>query len=303
MDTEKILRKVLKHIPKSKWNLVSNILARISLPTIGSPVNFKTGRFYLKEFDTLSMDSVNFEKFLNFTYPIDELGDRREKEIEIDRQYWKYSVTFMAFDNKENVVGCVQFIRKEEGMKLPVEYGHVVNQTSLAHKLIPKGKLTEVYRCRKSDKLRGAESVLVLMMLIKAIWAKVIQTETDYSFISFDGKNKQLKNLYTNKLPFSDPQTSISFDGCPGQWSILYADWRRQEYNYARESIAHFMMSTFCRKNLATKNLKTEPEHTPYCDNLISEDDAILFATVHTSARSKTGSDSTLKSQSTQQYS
>ncbi|HUI91028.1 MAG TPA: hypothetical protein VLX68_02165 [Chitinivibrionales bacterium] len=217
------------------------------------------------------------KKFLAFCYPNDVPDNK--KEVEIDLQYWGSTTTFLVFSGQEKIEGCVQFIEKKIGGKIPAEFGHVVDSIDGGKEAsaVPKGTYSEIYRCRRSRELHGKDSVLVVAMLFKAIWAKVIQTGIEYSYITFDPDNHALRNLYLRKLAFKDPKITLQFGNNAKPWGLLYADWADVDRNLASRGPNSFLLATWIRQGLKQKNPRFPAVKT---DLPISEDDAVLFAQV-----------------------
>jgi hypothetical protein len=260
MFTKKILNLLLKIVPQSKWNLFSNVLARVSIPNIGSPIAFHYRGFSLKEINLLKIGEHERQKILDFCYPL--ATPDRTIEIELDRQYWHDAATFIVVNKLNEIVGNVQFIPKKKNKKIPVEFGHVDSSENISlpyFNKIPNGKCSEVYRCRRSMNLKRFESVIVISMLFKAIWAKVIQTNTTYSYITFDSQLNELKNLYIRKLSFANPGVFLTFGETSKKWSLLVKDWIEHEKTFASLGKSQFHLITWVRKNLKKKNLRIRP--------------------------------------------
>jgi hypothetical protein len=282
MFDNKVTDFLLKKVPQDKWNFFSNVLARFSFPTIGSPISFKCKNLYLKEFSIPTMANSMKETFLLFCYPPEIYN--RDEEILLDQQYWKDAATFLVFNTSQEIVGCVQFIPKTTTNKIPVEYSHVVKSLNVDYLNItnnfklPLGQFAEVYRFRRSFSLKGEDATNVVSILFKAIWIKTIQTSTDYLYISYNSGNHELKNLYLRKLHFQNPKVTVQFGNDPTLWNILIKDCQWHEKKFAELSKPHFFLQTWVRKNSKKLNLEAKPQSTS--SPLLSEEDTILFASV-----------------------
>ncbi len=240
------------------WNELSNVYTFFTFSTIGSPISFWYKNFRLQEFPTADIPQPLFNEFLTFCYP-EDMPDRQE-EIACDKQhYWEKTSTFLVFKN-DQIVGCVQIVPKTATQNLPVEYADVQNDDGTKSKLdisriISTDNVTEIYRCRRSFDLRKIEAINVLLMLYKAVWAKVIQLGTAYTCISFDSAKNDLRSLYLNKLNFDDPNISLVFGNSQKRWSLLLKDWERHEQCFATLSKSHFYLQTWFRESLKKKHL------------------------------------------------
>jgi hypothetical protein len=253
-----LLNALLQRFPQKTWNLLSSLYTFFTLPTIGSPISFKYDGFRLVEYVTTCMPPSIHQEFLSFCYPSD-MPDR-ETEIECDRRnYWEGTSTFLVYKGPE-IVGCVQIIPKTVSQKLPVEYARIQkNDGSLEEfeiaSLLPDDNVTEIYRCRRSFDLNRMEAINVLLMLYKAIWAKVIQLGTAYTCISFDSSKQVLKSLYVKKIAFTDPGITLFFGSNPKKWNLLIKDWAEHERSYATISKSHFFLQTWFRSSLKKQHL------------------------------------------------
>jgi hypothetical protein len=286
MFENKIISPFLKIIPQSKWNFLSNAFARVSIPTIGSPISFNHGNFILKEFDLLESDELRNKKFLDFCYP-SELVDR-EKEIEIDRQYWRNASTFAIYDKNELIKGCAQYIAKKDNSQIPVELTHIIDKSGKAKDIsaifnknkVQSGSYAEIYRCRRSFDLRSSDAFSVVYMLFKALWAKIIQESAHSIYITFDANNNELYNLYIKRLCFQDPGIIVRFNNSSKSWRLLVKDCLYEEKEMASLSRTHFFMQTWFRKNLKKKNLHIRPPLSPVTARLFPENKTALFTHV-----------------------
>ncbi len=250
MILQGLVNKILDVTPRKHWNLLSNILSRFSLPTLKSPIEFKYQGFSLKEYHGDSFTGEAFDKFIAFTYPSDM--HNREMEIELDRQYWPSTSTFLVLDQSGSVAGCIQFVQKTETCKLPLEFSHSCSESTQFS--IQTENCSEIYRCKRDSSLKGMQALNVVIMLFKAIMAKAIQTETEHSYLTYDPQNRELHNLYTRKLDFADPDVRVLFGESEKQWGFLHKDWAKHETSYASISKTHFFLQTFGRSNLKKRN-------------------------------------------------
>ncbi|MDD5675743.1 MAG: hypothetical protein PHC61_16355 [Chitinivibrionales bacterium] len=289
MFQNKLTNLLLNITPQKHWNVLSNLLCRLSLPTIGSPIAFSYNDFVLKEYYVPQMDTALREKFLHFCYPAD-MHDRAE-EILIDHQYWNDAATFVVFNKAQEIVGCMQFIPKTEANKIPVEFAHVVNDSDACdrdfdiHQKTPFGKFAESYRCRRSPELKGDEAVAVVSMLFKATWAKTVQTKTEYIYITYRSGDRGLQNLYSRKLNFQNPGIAVQFGNSPDRWTLLVKDCRLHERAFATLSKPHFFLQTWVRKNCKKKNLNVPAQAV--APHFLSEEDTVLFASVQQAKKRK----------------
>ena len=287
--TEKTIRLLLDIIPKNRWNMLSNIFSRFSIPHIKSPIKFSHKGFYLKEYSIENMNKELKEKFLLFCYPADM--HNREKEIKLDHIYWNYASTFIVFNQSKEIVGCLQFVRKTANNKIPVEYAYVSDVTDDLktsydiYSNSPDGRSAEIYRCRRSFELKGIEAINIVYMLFKAAWSKVVQTGTEYVYITYNLENRELRNLYSRKLYFQNPGINVQFGNTPQKWGLLIKDCRLHEEKFASLSKAHFILQTWFRKNNKKKNLIIPKTHTVPA-SIISEKDTILFTEIVQSGKS-----------------
>jgi hypothetical protein len=225
------------------------------------------------------------DRFLDFCFPAD-LPNRQE-EILLDHQYWNDASTFVISNRSNEIVGIIQFIPKKQDNKLPCEFGRAVpseNLPSTALNAIANGTLAEIYHCRKSMTLKGMDSVIVVAMLFKAVWAKVIQTNTSYSFISFDPQLNDLRNMYIRRLAFLNTGIFLSFNNDPKKWSLLFKDWKENEKKFATLGKSQFYLLTWARKNLKKKNLRIPPgvaSHQPaFASPPATKDKPVLFTQI-----------------------
>jgi hypothetical protein len=285
MFENKYINLILDRLPKKYWNNFSRFIAFFSLRTIGSPIEFSYSEFTLREYDLLKTDETFLNKFLDFCYPADEIPDR-EKEIQIDKQYWPATSTYIITRNgDEKIVGCIQAIEKTDEIKLPVEYSSVKEQLicdsdSGWKTEVPHGRMSEIYRCRKAADVIGKDAVIVISMLFKAIWAMSVNKSMDYSVLSFNSSNHQLHKMYTRKLNFKDSGIEVQYSGSPNMWKLLFCKWTDQEENYSSISKAHFHLLTWFRSGMILE--RSVVQEAQYDHPLITEEETILFANVFT---------------------
>lgn len=292
MIKDPLLNVVLPKVPQNWWNSISNIYTFFSPRIIGSPIIFSHNNFRLQEYRMDTMPEKLFGSFLDFCYPEDL--PNRKKEIACDREnYWNATTTFIVF-KEDTIVGCVQIVPRTATQHLPVEYGRIHNtDKTFCHldleEFIPLVNITEIYRCRRSFQLSKIEAVNVLLMLYKAVWAKVIQSDTNFTLISFDSEEKSLRTLYLNKLAFDDPHISLTFGDKNKKWDLLIKDWRKHEYYFANLSKPHFFIQTWFRTSLKKKHLKTfaSDKKRPQKATLITEEDLLFTQTICLPQRKK----------------
>jgi hypothetical protein len=261
MTTATIVRKILKRLPRACWNIFSVFLASFSLPTIGTPINYRVGNRRLREIDLLTADKDLLARILAFMYPRPEIADP-EAEIAIDMQYWPAARTLIVERTGDGEIqGCIQVLEKSASVMLPVEKSQTSNGLFAAQgatALFPgKGKLAEIYRCRKCVGNGDHEGdFAVLNMLFKAVWLCVVQGGIQHSVISFDPSQMALCNMYTNKLTFKDAQLELRYGQSGKSWKLLTKDWIDHDRNFAALSEKRFFLQTWCRRNLAGKRLR-----------------------------------------------
>jgi hypothetical protein len=285
MFENKFFNGLLKLVPQRKWNLLSNMLARVSVSTIGSPISFRYKGYTLREFNLLEMEPIQRSEFLRFCYPLD-LPDRK-REIAIDRQYWPNTATFIVFDENNAIKGCAQYISKRNDSRIPIEFAHVIYKSGaingdigvLCKSLLPHERYAEVYRCRRSFDSKSHDSFWIIYMLFKAVWAKTIQESMQYLYISYNPEIKELYNLYTKKLCFQNAGVTIRFKNSSKTWGLLVKDCLAQENDFATVSRTHFFMQTWFRKNLKKKNLYIHPS-IPLVGHLLPKQETILHTQV-----------------------
>jgi hypothetical protein len=93
-------------------------------------------------------------------------------------------------------------------------------------------------------------------MMFKATWAKIIQTNMEYVYITCDANSKELQNLYLKRLFFQDTQKLVSFGESGRPWRLLRKDCLLHEKRFAGLSRKHFYLQTYFRANLKTRILK-----------------------------------------------
>jgi hypothetical protein len=265
-------------VPQKHWNVLSKCIAAFSRPTIGSPIQLTYNNFVLQEYQMHTMDSAFKETFLKFCYPADL--HNREQEIEYDKIYWGSDSTFVIFDKNKNneIVGCAQFIPKTNSIRIPSEYARLNdNQYFDPVDSYKSKKFGEIYRCRRSFDLKMKDSIVVVSMHFKALWAKIIQTDTEYLYITFDKMNRELRNLYTRKLFFQNPDTVVHYGDDPKDWQLLYKDCMLHEEKFASLDKSHFYLQTWFRQNLKQKKLRTTPK-TATTTFVVEKKRSILFA-------------------------
>lgn len=291
MFENKVLNSVLNRLPRKYWNTLNLAITFFSPRTIGSPIKFSFRGFTLKEYDLRKVDNGFLKAYLDFCYPADELPER-EHEIEIDKQYWPSTSTFIVTrDSDMRIVGCMQYVLKTPEVKLPVEYAQVVPEVGEAHvdskplDELPRGSFAEFYRCRRAMDINYSESMVVLPMLLKAGIAKAFQTKTDFCLLSFDKENRHLKRLYKEKLDFKECNTNLLYNSCPKKWELLYASSRHWDKESAATSKGHFYLMLFFRNNLKLQSVFTKGTAEP----VLSMENDILFSETVTTRSTATG--------------
>jgi hypothetical protein len=277
---------LLDLVPQSSWNLLSNIVALTSGCLIDSPISFSYGNFTIKEFDLLSANETLKTQFLDFCYPFDK--EEKEKEIEIDRQYWPGAASFIVVDQNGAIKGCAQFLAKKRVPVIPFELSHIIDKSGpeekdcgVFHDIMPLcGSYAEIYRCRRSFDLKGAEPFTVVYMLFKGLWAKIIQESIQSIYITFNPTIRELQNLYIKRLCFQNSGITVRFGNSPKDWQLLVKDCLFQENKLATKSRSHFFMQTWFRKDLKKKNLRILRRHRPVTAHLVSEIEPVLFTNV-----------------------
>ncbi|OGJ87731.1 MAG: hypothetical protein A2268_02430 [Candidatus Raymondbacteria bacterium RifOxyA12_full_50_37] len=267
-----IVDRILSRVHKNHWNTISYFSSFFTLPRIASPINFDDNcGFTLSEHLIMEMDEELRREFLNFCYPADL--PHRSQEIAYDRQYWSTAATFIVRDTGSTIVGCAQYIVKSRKLKLPVEYA-VLADGERAGDHFSTGLdvggdciVSEIYRLRRSFELGHRAVCVVVNMLFKAIWAKIVQTNTVYSYITCDGDSPELKNMYTKRLFFQDSGHFVRYGQDLKRWRLMRKDCMLHEQKFATLSRTHFQMQTYFRANLKTKRLRLpvksnhQPEH------------------------------------------
>jgi hypothetical protein len=249
--------KIIDRINPSWWNRVSYLYSFMTRHFIGSPISFFNEHgFCLREFGMLDMPEGLRRDFLNFCYPQDLPG--RAQELEYDRQYWPHCSAFVVWDRCRKIIGCVQFIVKEGTVSLPVEYATVVGGEERFNvtRDVGSAKASEIYRLRRSFNLDAEKINHLVSMLFKATWAKIIQTNMEYVYITCDANSRELRNLYLRRLFFQDTKKLVRFGKSGGQWRLLRKDCFLHEKRFAGLSRKHFYLQTYFRANLKTRVLR-----------------------------------------------
>ncbi len=288
MFGNKFINSVLNRLPRKYWNNLNRAIAFFSPRTIGSPIKFSFRGFTLKEYDLRKVDNGLLQAYLDFCYPADELPDR-EHEIEIDKQYWPSTSTFIVTrDSDMRIVGCMQYVLKTPGVKLPVECAQVVPEFGGIHAgselldRLPRGSFAEFYRCRRAMNINYTEANVVLPILFKAGLAKTFQTKTDFCLLSFDKENRHLKRLYKEKLAFDECKINVIYNSCPKKWELLYVSSRFWNKEFAALSKGHFSLMLFFRNNLQIQGI----HHKQIPEPSLPEEDTVIFAQLITTKKS-----------------
>jgi hypothetical protein len=240
------------------WNRISHFYAFFTLPNIGSPIHFNGPcGMSLKEENIFTMSEPERREFLSFCYP-EDMPDRF-KEIKYDRQYWAHTTLLIVRDDDGQIIGCVQLVHKINATKLPVEYAAMAEGAARTDRLFSTEPLignhhaVEIYRLRRSFEVDAHKAPMLITMLFKAIWAKTIQSQIRYLFLSFDIQSMELGNLYKRRLDFEDTGARIHYPGCKRTWMVLCKDCLKHEMEYATMSPKNFFFQTYCRANLKRK--------------------------------------------------
>lgn len=230
--------------------------AIFSAPTIGSPINFQgDDSLRLQEYTISSMPSLMKSRFIEFCYCSDL--PNRDREIEIDEKlYWRDAALFLVTDANETIVGCAMFIKKTCGTKLPIEFSRIAKPHQIgdvlfdAHRDAGTDSVTEIYRLRRAFTISRSQVKAVINMLFKAIWAKVIQTDTDFLYCTCDQDVRELEALYEKRLAFLDTGIKVTYPGITKLWNVYRKDCMKHEVCFASLSPRHFELQNYVRSNL-----------------------------------------------------
>lgn len=248
---------LLNLLPASLWNDVSYLSSLFTVPDIGSPIRFNGDfGFTMAEYGTLAMPEPLRREFLSFCYP--QGGPERSVEIGYDRSYWPRASTFILRDRSGMIAGCAQFIEKSGSEPLPAENGLITGAggSFSVTRDVGECRSAEIYRLRRAFDIDPARIPLMVTMLFKAIWAKIVQTRTAFAYITCDGRSRELRNLYLRRLFFEDPGVRVTFGREKKEWVLLRKDCLLHEERFAALSWKHFEMQTYFRSNLKQKRLK-----------------------------------------------
>ncbi len=241
--------------------MLSHLYSFFTFPNIGSPIEF-SGHYglFLKEFVLTEMPDCIRRDYIRFCYPEDMLN--RDKEIAYDRQYWPYTSTIIVWDSPCRIIGAVQLIPKNKDKLLPIEYAEIVEDKSGKSRLfdveINSNGLPsmEIYRLRRSFDIESCKAPILVTMMFKAIWAKIIETKTRYLYLNYDSESIELGNLYKNRLDFKDTGIQLRYNGTSKKWNVLRKDCLAHEQEYANRSPRNFYFQTYCRTNLKRKRYR-----------------------------------------------
>jgi len=188
----------------------------------------------------------------------------REKEIEIDeKHYWPFASVFLVFyDNI--IVCCLLYLIRDKNMPLPVEFGRVKTENTNEgnfniEKDIGMKRAAEIYRFRRSFTVRDELVLPMTAMIFRGVWAKTIQTGTEYMYCSCDSNDKELTNLYSNRLLFENTGRSLYYKNINENWVIFRKDSYKHELDFAAYSFKHFMIQLSTRRNLVQIVFKKYP--------------------------------------------
>ncbi|MFH0921439.1 MAG: hypothetical protein V1913_13895 [Fibrobacterota bacterium] len=205
------------------------------------------------------MDENERRLFLNFCYPSDM--PFRSKEIDYDRGYWKHSTNFTIKERNDRIVACVQLIRKQDGMLMPLEYAKISSGLPDAGQPFDVatdchgGRVAEIYRLRRTFDVSMEKVVTIINMIFKAIWAKIIQDGLSYLYLTCDSESAELRNLYLRRLRFEDTAVTVQYGTSLKNWSLLRKDCLLHERQYASLGPRNFEFQTYCRSHLKNKRL------------------------------------------------
>lgn len=239
------------------WNTISHLYSFFTVPSIGSPVEFSgPDGLFLKEWNVLDMPDSLRRQYLAFCYP-EDLKDR-EQEIAYDRQYWPHSSTILIYDNPYGIVGTVQLVPWGPNHKLPVEFARIAGRNEMLN-ICDHSRAEpalEIYRLRRSFSIDSHKAPILVTMLFKAIWAKILETHTRYLYLSYDSDSAELGNLYKRRLGFEETGIALCYGESNKEWNLLCKDCLRHEQEYAAQSPRNFYFQTYCRANLKHKRYR-----------------------------------------------
>lgn len=251
---------ILEKLNSKYWNIFSLFLSNLTIPIIGTPIKFKGPYgFYLQEFKNIKdIPSEKLSEFMKFRYP--KNMKNRESEIAYNKEYLSYASIFVVFDSKNNhkIIGCVIFLPKIKGKKLPVENGNIVSN-DIKEKFDTfrnsgTYKVAEIYHLKRCPSIERQKISSLVNMLFKAVWNKVIQTDTKFTYLTYKFDLIESRNMYMKKLPFSDINIKISYDSII-QWNVLRDDCVFHDKKLATLSRSQFNLQTYFRLNAKKKTL------------------------------------------------
>lgn len=251
----KLFEKSLDYIPKRYWNLVNLTVTKFSKKSIGSPIIFSENDelFFTEKLSINDMTEEEYEEFLAFCYP-ENLSDRT-MEIEFDKPYLQSASYFIIRDFEGSIVGCALYITKSLSNRLPIEHG--IEQQSGNYfdtqKYSSTDKNVEIYRFRRASHLKKRQIRSIIQMIFKGVWAKTIQTGTQYLYLSCSG-NKAIQNLYCKTLDFTPLGIDITYDQ-KTTWHTLVMDCKLHESSFSKISKHTFSLQRYTRKNLLQMKL------------------------------------------------
>ncbi|OGS36982.1 MAG: hypothetical protein A2293_02050 [Elusimicrobia bacterium RIFOXYB2_FULL_49_7] len=252
---------LLNAIPPRLWNNISYLASFFSIGDIGSPISFDGDHgLSLREVDLLTISENERREFLSFCYP-QELNER-SLEIEYDRAYWPNASTFILRDETKEIVGCAQFVVKRPGHKLPVEWSRIASGYEgegnyfAIEQDVGEMLSAEIYRLRRSFNITPEKVNVLVTMLFKAIWAKIVETGTAYTYITCDGDSRELRNMYLKRLYFQEAGKMVHFGNHEKKWNLLRKNCLLHEERFATLSKRHFQMQTYFRTGLKRKKLR-----------------------------------------------
>jgi len=243
------------------WNSISYLYSSFTWPTIGSPVQFQ-GDFgmSLSEHSFCLMNDAERREYLGFCYP--EEMEHRDAEIACDRRYFPGSSLLIIRKSGGTIIGSVQLVHRDRAGRLPIEFALLPPDSAgcarsfNVEKDAGPGKAVEIYRLRRSFAVDSHQAPMLVTMLFKAIWAKIIETGTRFLHLSYDADSAHLGNLYRHRLDFRDTGKRVRYPGSEKEWAVLRKDCLEHELEYAGKSPRNFYFQTYCRAHLKRKRYR-----------------------------------------------
>lgn len=200
-----------------------------------NPLAFESQSLKLKEYYTLSDSDTKTAEFTT--------NDK-------DFKYWTYSRLFTVLD-REDIIGCVKLTLKNNKEKLPVEYSKLTSYNDIIFDAFTDSQgmsVAEINGLRISDNIEIEKRKTTLFMLFKALYIAVNQENIVYTYITYDPKSNGLRNLYINKLLFSDAGILVNY-GTAKNWHLLRKDWVSHERTFPKHypEMSEFLKRDFKR--------------------------------------------------------